>query len=157
MARSPSPGFALVEALIAALLVATAVVGLTHLVTVGLTQALRTRQSAAALTLAQAKLEELRGLTWHFDADGTRVSSPELAASPPSTLLQDLDGWVERLDRFGAPGAPGEVTPYQRRWAIALFDAADLDTLVLQVCVFTTGRPGAAADACVWTLRTRKP
>jgi len=157
MHRHPSRGFALIEALIAALLVATAVAGLTHLVTVGLAQSSRTRQSTTALTLAQAKLEELRSLTWHFDAGGARVSSAELAASPPRTLTQNLDGWVERLDRFGAPGAPEAATHYWRRWAIALVAGADIDTLVLQVCVFTTARPGDAADACTWTVRTRKP
>ena len=157
MARNLSRGFALVEALIAALLVATAVVGLTQLVTVGLAQSLRTRQSETALTLAQAKLEELRSLAWLFDAGGGRVSSPQLGTSPPTTLVQDVDGWVETLDRFGAAGAPVDVTHYRRRWAIGLLDAADLDTLVLQVCVFTDGRPGVIADACVWTVRTRKP
>jgi type II secretory pathway pseudopilin PulG len=157
MARCISRGFALVEALIAALLVATVVVGLTQLVTVSLAQSVKTRQSTAALTLAQAKLEELRSLAWHFDADGARVSSPKLDVSPPATLLQDLNDWVEKLDRFGAPDVPDDVTHYWRRWAVSPLEAVDLDTLALQVCVFTDGRPGVAADACVWTLRTRKP
>ena len=156
MHRHPARGFALLEALIAALLVATAVVSLTHLVTVALAQSSRTRQTATALTLAQAKLEDLRGLTWQFDPGGNRVSSAELNVSPPSTLLQDLDGWVDRLDRFGAPSAL-EAALYWRRWAIAPVDAADPDTLVLQVCVFTNGQPGTVAEACVWALRTRKP
>jgi hypothetical protein len=145
----------LLEALIAALLVATAVVSLSHLVTVALKQSSRTHLTAAALTLAQAKLEDLRGLTWQFDPGGNRVSSPELDVSPLSTLEHNLDGWVDTLDRFGAPSAP-EAALYWRRWAIALADA-DPDTLVLQVCVFTNGQPGSAADACAWALRTRKP
>ena len=156
MPRHPSRGFALIEALIAALLVATAVAGLSHLVTVVLTQSLRTQQSSAALVLAQAKLEELRGLTWHFNIDGTRAGSAELAASPNGTLSQNIDGWVERLDRFGAPGAPEALTHYWRPWAIAPIDAADPDTLVIQVCVFS-GRAVAAADTCTWTIRTRQP
>jgi hypothetical protein len=157
MAPYPLRGFALVEALIAALIVATAVVGLAHLVTVSLAQALRARQSATALTVAQAKLEDLRGLAWHFDAGGVRVSSAELAFSPPTALTENLDGWLDRLDRFGAPGAPEEDTHYWRRWAVLPADAADQDTLVLQVCVFTRVRPGDAADACSWALRTRQP
>jgi type II secretory pathway pseudopilin PulG len=157
MVPSHLRGFALVEALVAALIVATAVVGLTHLVTVSLAQSLRTRQSTAALTLAQAKLEDLRGLAWHFDGNGARVSSVDLAFSPATTLTENVDGWLDRLDRFGAPGAPDDGTHYWRRWAVLPVDAADHDTLVLQVCVFTSVRPGEAADACTWALRTRKP
>jgi type II secretory pathway pseudopilin PulG len=149
-------GFALIEALIAALLIAIAVAGLSHLVTVGLAQSLRTQQSTAAFVLAQAKLEELRGLTWRFNIDGTRASSAALAATPPDTLTQNIAGWVERLDRFGAPGAPDALTHYWRRWAITLIDAADPDTLLLQVCVVTNAA-GAAADSCIWTARTRQP
>jgi type II secretory pathway pseudopilin PulG len=156
MPRHLARGFALIEALIAALLVAIAVAGLSHLVTVGLTQSLRTQQSAAALLLAQAKLEDLRGLTWHFNIDGTRASSAALAASPPDTLSQNIAGWVERLDRAGAPGAADTLTHYWRRWAITPIDAADPDTLLLQVCVFTSVT-GAAADSCTWTARTRQP
>jgi type II secretory pathway pseudopilin PulG len=156
MHRHPARGFALLEALIAALLVATAVVGLTQLVTIALAQSSRTRQTAAALTLAQAKLEDLRGLTWQFDSRGNRVSSAELDISPPSTLSQDLDGWVDRLDPFGAPSGP-DAAFYWRRWAIAPVDTTDPDTLVLQVCVFTNGQPVGVADACVWAFRTRKP
>jgi type II secretory pathway pseudopilin PulG len=149
-------GFTLIEALIATLLVATAVAGLSHLVTVGLTQSLRTQQSTGALLLAQAKLEELRSLTWRFNIDGTRASSAALAASPPDTLSQNIAGWVERLDRFGVPGAPDALTHYWRRWAITPIDAADPDTLLLQVCVITSVA-GAAADGCTWTARTRQP
>jgi type II secretory pathway pseudopilin PulG len=157
MPQHLSRGFALIEALVAALLVATAVAGLTHLVTLGLAQSSRTRQSTVALTLAQAKLEELRALAWLFDFDGARVSSAELSTSPPATLTQNVDGWFEQLDRSGASGAPDDVTHYWRRWAIAPADAADDDTLRLQVCVCTSVRPGGATDACVWALRTRKP
>ena len=157
MPPHPSRGFALIEALIASLLIAIAVVGLAHLVTVGVAQAFTTRQSATALTLAQAKLEELRGLPWRFDADGTRISSPRLAASPLSALVQDHDGYVEKLDRFGAPGSPDEAAHYRRRWAIAPLDGVDADTLKLQVCVSSIGAAGRPAVVCVWTLRTRKP
>ncbi|HUE90320.1 MAG TPA: hypothetical protein VMO26_29910 [Vicinamibacterales bacterium] len=157
MSPPESRGFALIEALIASLLIAIAVVGFAHLVAVASAQAVMTRQSATALMLAQAKLEELRGLAWRFDADGSRVSRAELATSPPSTLVEDLDGYVERLDRFGSSAPPDDEPHYRRRWAIAPLSALDPDTLVLQVCVYSTGRAGGAPEACVWALRTRKP
>ncbi len=152
-----SRGFSLIEALIAALLVTIAIGGFAQLLTVGSSQFFRTRQSATALILAQAKLEELRGLAWRFDPDGRRVSAAELAPSPASTLLHDQAGYVEPLDRFGAPAVGDGRTHYSRRWAVAAIGAADSDTLVLQVCVFSDDRPDQAADACVWSLRTRKP
>jgi type II secretory pathway pseudopilin PulG len=152
-----SRGFTLIEALIAALLVAIAIGGFAQLLMVGSTQVFRTRQSATALTLAQAKLEEFRGFTWRFDPDGQRVSAAELAPSPPSTLQHDQPGYVEPLDRFGAPAAGEGRTHYRRRWAVAPIDAADPDTLSLQVCVFSDAGAGEAADTCVWALRTRKP
>jgi len=157
MSDHRSRGFSLIEALVASLLVAIAVVGLAHLVTVGVAQAFMTRQSATALTLAQAKLEQLRGLEWRFDVKGARVGSAQLETSPPSALLEDHDGYVEALDRFGTLSPPGETPHFRRRWAIAPLTAPDPDTLRLQVCVYSTGRPGAAADICVWTVRTRKP
>jgi len=157
MLLSTSRGFSLLEALIAALLVAIAVVGLSHLLTVGAAQAFRTRESAIALMLAQAKLEELRGLAWRFDLTGARVSSPQLETSPPLTLLQDHEQCFETLDRFAAPSGRDDAPHYRRRWAVAPLDSADPDTVAVQVCVFSTGRPGAAAEACVWTIRTRQP
>ena len=157
MSPYPSRGFSLIEALMASLLVAIAVVGLAHLLAIGVAQTFTTRQSATALTLAQAKLEQLRSLVWRFDADGSRVSSAHLALSPALTLFQDHDEYLEKLDRFGAPGPPDQAPHYRRRWAITPLDPLDADTLVLQVCVSSIGVGGGATDACVWTLRTRTP
>jgi type II secretory pathway pseudopilin PulG len=152
-------GFALLEALIACMLMATALAALVHLVSIASTQSLAMRRSALALVLAQAKLEELRALPWRYDVAGVPVSSLLLAASPPSTLTNTIDGWVEVLDRFGELVNQEEAAGFERRWSIARFSVDDPDTLLLQVCVFVRdGAPAALlGDACVQGIRTRKP
>lgn len=157
----PSPqathGFSLVEALVASVIAATALVGAVHLIAAGATQALAARRATTARALAQSKLEHLRSLAWSYDADGARLTSSDLSLSPASSLTEDVDGFFERLDRFGATAAPDVVPHYRRRWAILPL-AGDPDTLVLRVCVLSTGR-GASdwPEACVWTIRTRRP
>jgi len=154
-------GFSLIEVLIAALVVSCGLVGFAHLIALGTRQTSSVHTSASALSLAQSKLEGLRALTWTFDASGTRVSSPELAVSPASSLLMDSPGHVDATDRFGQPVSMSAVSAvYRRRWAVWRLDPANEDTLVLQVCVFgssSSAVPGPLPDACVSTLRTRKP
>ena len=146
-------GFSLIEALIASLLIAVAIVSLAQLIVLGADQSARVRRITTALTLAQSKLEELRSATWRFDAAGTPESSSALTPSPPSALVQDSVGYVDTLDRFGYHVGP-DAAHHVRRWAVGPLDAADPDTLVLQVCVFGSG---ASAEACVWGIRTRRP
>jgi hypothetical protein len=151
-------GFSLVEALIASFLIASAVVGLAHLVALAARQSLASRQAASALTIAQAKLEELRRAVWSYEASGGRVSSAMLSPSPPRSLHEDADGYVDFVDVSGNVVAPSiELPQFARRWAVAPLDAANIDTLLLQVCVFNgppfDGRP----TACVAGIRTRQP
>jgi type II secretory pathway pseudopilin PulG len=147
--RHAHAGFSLVEALIASLIVATAAAGLSHLVTIAVRQSTATRRHAIALALAQGQLEMLRAVAWSFAPDGTRLSDERLALSPPAALVSDIDGYSDRV-------AGG----YRRRWAISLLDPADPDMLLIEVCVF--GAPHSvvsvtAAEACVSTLRVRRP
>jgi prepilin-type N-terminal cleavage/methylation domain-containing protein len=159
LAVSSARGFTLIEALIASALIATALVTLSYVVATGVAQTSSSRRSVMALVLAQSKLEELRALPFRFAADGSRVDSEELAASPPSTLTEDRDGWVELLDRFGDAANDRQPMHYRRRWAVVPFTAFDLDTLVLQVCVFYSGGAAraATADVCLSSIRTRTP
>jgi len=159
--RFSCSGFSLLEALIATVLLASAVVGLAHLVTLGAAQTRSSRHASTALVMAQSRLEQLRALGWTYSADGTRISSPALAPSPARSLFEDRAGWVDYLDMFGVPVTEASGTAnYRRRWAVSRVSAAEEDTLQLQVCVFAFRRgrdPDAIADACVSTIRTRKP
>lgn len=151
-----SRGFSLIEALIAAALMASALVALAHVVALGHAQAASARQTIAAMVLAQSKLEELRSAAWRFDAAGARISDPLLVLSPANALVQDVGGWVEMLDRFGAPAGAGRPAHYRRRWAITALDPPAGDTLALQVCVAIDGGSDSAG-ACVGAVRARKP
>lgn len=147
MSISNQSGFSLLETLIAASLIASVVVGLAQVVTMASGQSVRARRAVVALTIAQSKLEYLRSLPWDFDDSGLGVSSPELAASPPDSLVQNSPPYVDE------PGGTGFVT----RWAIAPV-ALDPDTLIMRVCVLSAAAPPTTLpDACVWTTRTRRP
>lgn len=150
-------GFTLLEALIASIVLAGALVTLAHVVSIGVEQSTAMRRTMAAQVLAQSKLEELRALPWRF-ADGARVSSAALAPSPAQSLTSDMAGWVDTLDRFGAPAGARQPQTHRRRWSIATW-ATDPDTLILQVCVFPSSEHAVAAmaDACVAAIRTRQP
>ena len=156
-------GFSLVETLIATLIVASAVGGLAHLVALGARQAGATRQQLAAVTIAQSKLEELRGGPWTYASDGTPISSALLAPSPSDALLVDHDGYFEHVDGFGVVVAPTEVatTHYTRRWSITPLYPADPNTLVLRACVYgdrsNVAASTATAHACVASIRERRP
>lgn len=157
LAHRSSRGFTLVEALVAALLVATALVGAVHLVSVGAAQSLSARRATTARVLAQSKLEHLRALAWRYDPDGAPLSSGDLSVSPARALKEDSAGFFDRLDRFGTSVAADALSHYRRRWAITLL-GGDPDTLLLRVCVFdASAGPSGHPDACVWTIRTRRP
>jgi type II secretory pathway pseudopilin PulG len=149
-------GFTLIEALIAAAILSSAVITLSYVVIQSATQSVRAQRLMTASTLAQAKLEELRAAEFRFDATGTRVTSPALAPSP-DTLASESSSHVEMLDRFGAAAAEGTVAVYRRRWSITAA-ALDPDTLTIAACVIAVDSRGPnGADACVWTHRTRQP
>jgi hypothetical protein len=155
-------GFTLVEALIASLLVASAIVALAHLVALGAEQSLGSRRATSAWTIAQSKVEQLRLEEFTYDADGSRVTGPGLAMSPAQSLEADTSGFVDYVDAFGVAVAPdGVIAPdYARRWRISTLDPGNADTLVLHACVFVVRGP-AVRDvmpaACSSGIRTRKP
>lgn len=152
-------GFSLIEALLASALIAGAVASLAAVVTTAASQTVAARRTLTALVLAQAKLEELRAIPFRFGADGSRADGEALARSPASALIEDHEGWVEDLDRFGGPVNDRQPPHYRRRWAVTSYVPFDVDALVLQVCVFPSGnsRVGSMAEACVSAIRVRRP
>jgi type II secretory pathway pseudopilin PulG len=153
---NPSAGFSLLEALVAAALLAGGVTALAHLLARSAGQISRSEDVTLALVLAQAKLEQLRAAVYAFDEDGQRVDDGLLDPSAPDALGQDSPPHVEALDRFGAILADGQRPVFIRRWSIVPA-ALDPDTLTLGVCVRPTDRDAEATQTCVWTIRTRQP
>jgi prepilin-type N-terminal cleavage/methylation domain-containing protein len=172
-------GFSLVEVIVATGILVVALVSLAQLFTIAVGANLASRGTTDATVLAQQKIEELRALTWGFDAQGMPVSdtstdttvSPEqpsggtgLSASPASSLAKDTPGFVDYIDRFGkrvrGPLNSLAGVMYTRRWAIdPLPDSPE--TLVIQVRVMRNPGDGDANrlrdEARLTTVKTRKP
>jgi type II secretory pathway pseudopilin PulG len=168
-------GFTLIETVIAAFLISTAVAAMAHLVVIGTRQTATDRRELVAIAAAQGKLEQLRSLTWTYDVNGAPISDfatdttvdppvsaggTGLAISPADSLSQTTSGYVDELDEFGAVVVGDDRSPpaFVRRWAVVPFEAGDTDTLVLQVCVFRADANEGAdlPEACVATVRTRR-
>ena len=163
-------GFSLVETLVATALLATAVVSLAQLFGLATRSNIGSRNTTYAAVLAAQKLEELRALTWGFDAQGLPVSDlatdtaavsesaaggTGLSAAPATALRENTSGWVDYVDRLGRKLGGGEDPPrnaaYTRRWAVQPLPA-NPNTLILQVLVTRLRNRGAANDGAVRRL-----
>jgi type II secretory pathway pseudopilin PulG len=177
-------GFSLVETLVATAMLAVSLVALAELFGIAAKSNATARNSSFATTLAQQKLEQLRGLTWGFDTLGLPISdtttdtsvSPEAAAggtglapSPSNTLQASTNGYVDYLDNNGGQLGGGTVAPpgtaYIRRWLIEPLPTNPNNTLIIQVLVTRrqdrgTADAGAVArlpdEARLVTVKTRK-
>jgi hypothetical protein len=135
--------------------------------------------------LAAQKMEQLRGLTWGFDDNGTSLpvsdSTTDLTTEPPGggggglnpsptgTLNANTPGYVDYLDKRGQWVGNGAVPPptavYIRRWSVEPLPTNPNNTLILQVLVTTVKREAQvptgprrryADDSWIVTVKTRK-
>jgi type II secretory pathway pseudopilin PulG len=160
--HSNEAGFSLLETMIATLLLATGLVATAQMFAIATRGNMAAQRGTFTATLAQEKMEQLRGLTWGFDAIGLPVqdyttniavdppvsNGVGLQSSPENALSANVDGYVDFVDRFGntlggGPQVPAE-TVYVRRWSIEPLPTNPNNTLVLQVLVF--GMNDRAAD-----------
>jgi hypothetical protein len=177
-------GFSLVEAVVASGLMAGALAALGQMFAISVANNRTARAGSYATVLAQQKMEQLRGLTWGFDALGLPASDTTsdtaapletpsggtgLSASPSGTLSSNTDGWVDYVDDSGnVLGGGSSVLPgvvYVRRWAVEPLPSSPADTIVIQVFVTTRigrGAPGARSssarlpdEAWLVTVKTR--
>lgn len=156
-------GFSLPETLVATVLLATAIASSAHLFVIATQSNLAAQRSTFAATLAQEKMEQLRGLAWGFDEIGLPINDyttnlavdppePEdgqgLSQSPDNSLSANVDGYVDYLDRHGNSLGGGANVPdgtqYVRRWSVEPLPTNPNNTLILQVLVFNVG---ARADS----------
>jgi type II secretory pathway pseudopilin PulG len=152
--HSNEAGFSLLETMIAALLLATGLVATAQMFAIATRGNMAAQRGTFTATLAQEKMEQLRGLTWGFDAIGLPVqdyttnisvdppvgNGVGLQSSPANALSADVEGYVDYVDRFGntlggGPQVPAE-TVYVRRWSIEPLPTNPNNTLILQVLVF---------------------
>ena len=182
--RSDASGFSLIEVLVATLLLATSLVTLAQLFALSTQSNAGARNTTFTALLAHQKLEELRALTWGFDAQGLPISdtttntavSPEtpaggtgLAPSPGGSLGSNTNGYVDYIGQFGDKLGGGNVAPpntvFVRRWSVEPLPSNPNNTLILQVLVFRNNDRGAANngagtvlpdEARLVTVKTRK-
>ncbi|MEO8678844.1 MAG: hypothetical protein ABI665_07350 [Vicinamibacterales bacterium] len=159
---SASPGFTLLETIIATSVLVTVLAGVAQLLILGTRLASSSGRHAHAVMSAQAKIEDLRARRFGYDAEGDPVTDPVLTPSPAGSLYADAGGYSEALDDGAEviPAGDERQRTFTRRWAVAPLDRLSPEVLAIEVCVFrepATGAPLAAAEACVATIRTRQP
>jgi hypothetical protein len=136
------------------MLLVTGVVATAQMFVVATRGNLAAQRGTFTTTLAQEKLEQLRGLAWGFDPAGLPISDYTtnisvdppaagglgLSASPPNALSANVDGYVDYLDRYGRSlGGGADVPPnavYVRRWSVEPLPTNPNNTLILQVLAF---------------------
>lgn len=160
LAKSPcsnrEAGFSLVETVVATALLATAIVTSAQMFALATRSNIAAQRTGFTTTLAEEKMEQLRGLAWGFDEIGLPINDytsntavdpaePEggtgLSQSPDNALADNVDGYVDYLDRFGGSlgGGPNihADAVYIRRWTIEPLPTNPNNTLILQVLVFS--------------------
>jgi len=155
-------GFSLVEALIATMILATGLSALAQLFSVAKASNKASRDLTMATVLAAQKFEQLRALTWAFDAEGapmsdttTDTSAPSetsvggmgLRPSPRGVLDTNTPGYVDFVDGLGTPLGGGTDAPagavYLRRWSVEPFAGSPGQTVIIQVIVARIRESGA--------------
>lgn len=166
---SADAGFSLIEVLIATILLATALVSLAELFAVATRSNVEARSVSYATLLAEQKIEELRALSWGFDASGlptsditsnTATDSPTggtgLSPSPDTSLQENTDGYVDYVNQFGKKLGGGLTPPtgalYTRRWSVTPLPTNPNNTLIFQVLVTPIQDRGAADEGAVGRL-----
>ena len=142
-------GFSLLEVLFATTILTVAVLSIAQVIAVATRANAAARTSALAVMLAAQKLEQLRTLTWSFDAAGAPVSDMTTGGA----LDRDVDGYCDWLDASGRTVPRESAAAFVRRWSVAPLPA-NPDTLVLQVLV--SSATGRLADTRFVTVKTRK-
>jgi len=156
----PRNGFTLLETLVATGILVTALAGIAQLFVLSARFTRMSGTQGLALVAAQAKLEMLRSLPLAYGPTGDSITDPALEPSPPSSLREDTEGYVEPLDESGrAVDEDGDVA-FIRRWAVTPIDHREPQAVVIEVCVFRAPAEGLApvsAEACLATIRSRQP
>jgi hypothetical protein len=156
----------LLEVLVAMAILLAALGALAHLSVVSTRANTSAKTATFASLLAVQKIEQLRALTWGFDAfrrplsdTSTDVSmfpprsyaGPGLSPSPSGALRENVPGYCDFLDASGHWLAAGAAAPpaaiYVRRWSVDPLPSSPDNTLVLQVLVARAHSRASATGA----------
>lgn len=154
---SNEAGFSLLETMVATLLLATGLVATAQMFALATRGNIGAQRSTYTSTLAQEKMEQLRGLAWGFDAVGLPIQdyTTNITVDPPTndgvglqpspghTLSANVVGYVDYVDRSGNTLGGGLNPPlnttYVRRWSVEPLPTNPNNTLIFQVIVFALG------------------
>lgn len=158
--------------MVAILLLATALVSTAQLLTIATRANMNAQRLTFATTLAQEKMEQLRGLAWGFDDLGLPINdfTTNITVDPPTTggvglqpsptnsLASNMQGYVDYVDRFGVSLGSGPNPPpntmYVRRWSVEPLPTNPNNTLIFQVLVFNVGdRANTGTGPVLQTIR----
>jgi type II secretory pathway pseudopilin PulG len=182
---SNQSGFSIIETIFATGILATAVVALAQMFVLSVKNNQNARTGSYAVTLAEQKMEQLRGLTYGFDTIGlpitdttsnttAPVETPNggtgLNPSPDGTLNANTNGYVDYIDQFGNILGGGTAAPngtvYIRRWSIVPLPTNPNSTIIIQVMVTRETNRGTADqtgsterlkdEARIMSIKTRK-
>lgn len=165
--NSNSRGFSLIEVMISMTLLTVVSLGVAQVFAVTTRSNYVARGQTSTTTLAEQKLEQLRGLTWGFDLDGQGLplsdtttnlavhpatgSGSGLNPSPINSLQENTVGYVDYLDANGTWVGTGTTPPatamYIRRWSIQPLPTNPNNTLVLQVLVTPVATEAGRVDS----------
>lgn len=175
-------GFSLTEVLVAMALLTTMSAGVAQMMMLATKRNLTARHQVLTSTLATEKMEQIRSLTFTYDANGVPItdfitnmsscvaeaSGTGLGASPSNALDADHAGFVDYLDAHGACLGGGASPPataiYTRRWAIVPLDTDPGNALAVSVLVTLTAseqarppgrRQRRPEDAVLVSMRAR--
>lgn len=142
-------------------LVATSALGLAELITLSSKVTQESRIDTVTTLAAEAKMAQLRAMTWAYDAAGTgapvsdvstdvsvdptSAAGAGLSWSPATSLQANIAGYVDYVDASGAYAGRGADPPpgavYLRRWSIQPLPSDPAHSLVLQVMAARVSRP----------------
>lgn len=181
---SSDRGFSLIEVVVSLGLLSVVALGVAQMFAVSTRANFVAKGRSSATALAEQKMEQIRSLTWGFDADGLGLpvsdTTTNLAVWPPTqngtglnpspanALDTNVPGFFEYLDENGAWVASAGDAAYVRRWAIRPLPTNPNNTLVIQVlvspladerareAVATGTRRRIIGDALLTSVKTRK-
>jgi prepilin-type N-terminal cleavage/methylation domain-containing protein len=172
-------GFSLLEVVVSVAILVVALSALAQLSAAAAHANTSARTATFATVLAAQKIEQLRALTWGFDAAGQPESDTTtdvsvvppranagvgLSPSPAGSLGHNLTGYYDFLDAHGRSLGGNALVPdaalYVRRWSIEPLPSSPDNTLVLQVLVTRVRDTDGTArirpdEARMATLKTR--
>jgi type II secretory pathway pseudopilin PulG len=152
---SSSTGFSFVEVVVSMGILTVVSLGVAQLFAVSTRVNIIARGQTSTTMLAEQKMEQIRSLTWGYDATGQGLPASDTSSdlsvyptdqngngldpSPTDSLERNTAGFVDFVDAGGTWVGTGATPPptavYIRRWSIQPLPTNPNNTLVIQVLV----------------------